>query len=40
LYTVKDISLYISKKMVVTSPEIEISLARLFKWKKLVLDRY
>ena len=39
-HEVKGITLYVPGKMAKESDEVEISLAQMFRWKKLVLDRY
>lgn len=37
---VEEISIFIPVKMVEGSPEVEISFSKLFKWKKLMLEKY
>jgi hypothetical protein len=39
-FYVKRITLYLPRKLVQQSEEVEISLSTLLRWKKLMLDRY
>lgn len=39
-FNVKHITLYLPRKLVQQSEEVEISLSTLLRWKKLMLERY
>jgi len=39
-FTVEEIIIFIPFKIAAESPEVEISFSQLFKWKKIMLEKY
>ena len=39
-FNIENIAIFVPVKMAEESPEVEVSFSKLFKWKKLMLEKY